>query len=212
MGFKKDQIVASKATGAEFVVALDQRGGRVALVPRKIDHRGEYGLWKDAIDLELVVAPDEEAFFGEESLDLEVGDEPEEGEEVAIVTGTDGAQALMGRAMYYDNTSAGRKETPIFRGVMRYAPAALALVSKLSMFGNRKHNPGATELTHARNKSSDHGDCIARHQCEVGTIDPDSDLDHAVGVAWRALMQLQELAEKKYGWPVAPAAKFGDDK
>lgn len=103
-------------------------------------------------------------------------------------------------------TSADRKNMPIYSGVVRYAPAALHLVAALSKKGNDKHNPGE-EMHHARGKSSDHGDCILRHQMEVGTIDPDTELDHAVAVAWRALMQLQELAESRYGWPKAPGAK-----
>ena len=109
--------------------------------------------------------------------------------------------------MKYPTTSAERKAMPIYSGVVRYFPAALALVSVLSRKGNEKHNPGEP-LHHARGKSTDHGDCIIRHQMEVGTIDPDTQLDHAVGVAWRALAQLQELAESKYGWPLAPGARL----
>lgn len=108
--------------------------------------------------------------------------------------------------MYYSNTSAARKGMPIYRGCLRYFPAALALVSVLSRKGNEKHNPGE-EMHHARGKSADHGDCILRHQIQVGEIDEEMGLDHAVEVAWRALAQLQELAEKKYGWPVAPGAR-----
>lgn len=107
--------------------------------------------------------------------------------------------------MKYDDTSAGRKATPVYTGVVRYFPAALALVSKLSKAGNDKHNPGQ-EMHHARGKSMDHGDCIVRHQAGVGTVD-ENGLDHAVGVAWRALAQLQEIAEREHGWPVAPGAK-----
>ena len=105
-------------------------------------------------------------------------------------------------------TSAERKAMPVFSGCLNYFPAALQLVSVLSKLGNDKHNPGEP-LHHARGKSMDHGDCIVRHQLEAGTIDPDTGLDHAVGVAWRALAQLQELAEKRYGWPMAPGAKEG---
>ena len=108
--------------------------------------------------------------------------------------------------MAYPSTSAERKEMPMYRGCVRYFPAALALVSTLSKKGNDKHNPGEP-MHHARGKSNDHGDCIARHLSEVGTIDPDTQLDHAVALAWRALALLQELAETKYGWPKAPGAK-----
>lgn len=108
--------------------------------------------------------------------------------------------------MYYSNTSEARKGQPMHSGCLRYFPAALALVSVLSRKGNDKHNPG--EPIHwSRSKSADHGDALVRHQKDVGTIDPDVDLDHAVEVAWRALAQLQELAERVYGWPVAPGAR-----
>lgn len=109
-------------------------------------------------------------------------------------------------AMTYPTTSAARKEMPVYRGCVLYFPAALALVSALSKKGNDKHNPGEP-MHHARGKSNDHGDCIARHLSEVGTIDPDTGLDHAVSLAWRALALLQELAENEYGWPKAPGAK-----
>ena len=109
--------------------------------------------------------------------------------------------------MKYPTTSAERKAMPVYDGCIRYFPAALMLVSVLSRKGNEKHNPGEP-LHHARGKSTDHGNCITRHQMEVGTIDPDTQLDHAVGVGWRALAQLQELAESKYGWPLAAGARL----
>lgn len=108
--------------------------------------------------------------------------------------------------MHYTTDSAARKEMPINSGVVRYFPAALSLVALLSKKGNDKHNPGEP-LHHNRAKSGDEGDCLMRHQADVGTIDPDTELDHAVAVAWRALSQLQKLAEAKYGWPKAPGAK-----
>lgn len=112
--------------------------------------------------------------------------------------------------MYYSNTSEARKGQPMHSGCLRYFPAALALVSVLSRKGNDKHNPG--EPIHwSRDKSADHGDALVRHQKDVGTIDTDVDLDHAVEVAWRALAQLQELAERVYGWPVAPGARTSAD-
>lgn len=103
-------------------------------------------------------------------------------------------------------TSADRKEHPVYAGFVQYFPAAMFLVARLSKKGNDKHNPGQP-LHHNRSKSVDHGDCLVRHQTDVGTIDPDSNMDHAVEVAWRAMAQLQELAEKQYGWPKAPRAK-----
>jgi hypothetical protein len=104
-------------------------------------------------------------------------------------------------------TSAERKNHPVFRGVIRYFPYALEKVAAVSRLGNEKHNPGQ-EMHHARGKSSDHGDCIARHLAQVGTIDPETGLDHACSLAWRALALLQELGETKYGAPLAPGAKL----
>jgi hypothetical protein len=92
--------------------------------------------------------------------------------------------------------SAARKATPIFSGVMRYFPDALAAVARLSKKGNDKHNPGEP-LHWSREKSTDHGDCIARHQITFDQIDPESGEYHAAGVAWRALAQLQLLEEAK---------------
>lgn len=89
-----------------------------------------------------------------------------------------------------------RKETPIFSGVLRYFPDALAAVARMSKAGNDKHNPGEP-LHWAREKSTDHGDCIVRHQIEFDQIEPDSGEYHAVAVAWRALAQLQLLEEQR---------------
>lgn len=103
-------------------------------------------------------------------------------------------------------SSSERKRIPLATGCLYYFPAALAEVAKLSRIGNDKHNPGQP-LHHARGKSSDHADCILRHQIDVGTIDPDTGLDHATMVAWRALAQLQELCEAR-GAPLARGAKL----
>lgn len=89
-----------------------------------------------------------------------------------------------------------RKETPIFSGVLRYFPDALAAVARMSKAGNDRHNPGEP-LHWAREKSTDHGDCIVRHQIEFDQIEPDSGEYHAVAVAWRALAQLQLLEEQR---------------
>jgi len=102
--------------------------------------------------------------------------------------------------------SAERKGIPLATGCLYYFPAALAEVARLSKAGNDKHNPGQP-LHHARGKSTDHADCIIRHQIDVGTIDPDTGFDHAVMVAWRALAQLQEILEGR-GAPLARGAKL----
>jgi hypothetical protein len=82
-----------------------------------------------------------------------------------------------------------RKERPIARGVLDYFPDAIAAVANVSYVGNQQHNPGE-EMHWARDKSSDHSDCVARHLIERGTIDDDG-LRHSAKLAWRALALLQ---------------------
>tara|TARA_R110002051_G_scaffold489_3_gene2229 strand:+ start:1994 stop:2302 length:309 start_codon:yes stop_codon:yes gene_type:complete len=96
--------------------------------------------------------------------------------------------------MRLSNDSDVRKNTPIFSGVLNYFPLAIAEISKLSKLGNDKHNPGEP-LHWAKEKSTDHKDCIARHLIDAGTIDPDSEMFHDVGLAWRALANLETLLE-----------------
>lgn len=95
-----------------------------------------------------------------------------------------------------------RKALPICTGVMDYFPLALAEIAKLSKIGNDKHNPGMP-LHWSKGKSTDHADCLVRHQLQRGTIDEDTvteefpdGLLHDVAVAWRALAQLQIAMEK----------------
>jgi hypothetical protein len=83
-----------------------------------------------------------------------------------------------------------------------YAPA-LAAVAQVSWHGNEKHNPGQP-LHHARGKSMDHFDCIARHYVERGGFD--GPMRHSACLAWRALAALQEDLESK-GAPKARGAK-----
>lgn len=112
--------------------------------------------------------------------------------------------------------SAERKDYPIFRGCLRYFPAALAGVARTSKLGNDKHNPGE-EMHHARGKSSDQGDCIVRHLIDVEdllaaykrgdtTITQQDILNEVNQMAWRALAFSQELHES-FGSPLAPGAK-----
>lgn len=88
-----------------------------------------------------------------------------------------------------------RKDTPIYSGVLKYFPLALAEVAKVSKTGNDKHNPGQP-LHWSKGKSNDHADCVARHLIEAGTIDLDDGHRHSAKLAWRALALLQiELEE-----------------
>ena len=87
-----------------------------------------------------------------------------------------------------------RKDAPVFSGVLAYFPDAIIEIARLSKTGNDKHNPGQP-LHWSRDKSTDHGDCIVRHQLDAGTIDDDGHL-HDAKIAWRALAQLQLALEK----------------
>ena len=118
--------------------------------------------------------------------------------------------------MTLQTDSTERKGYPLFSGVLRYFPAALAGVARVSKLGNDKHNPGQ-DLFHARDKSTDHGDCIFRHMMDVQdllsridkkdtTVSTQQLLDEVSSVAWRTLAFSQELHEK-FGAPTAPAAK-----
>lgn len=84
---------------------------------------------------------------------------------------------------------AARKEMPIARGVVDYFPRALAAIARVSYVGNQQHNPGQP-MHWAREKSTDHADCIARHLIERGTMDDDG-MRHSAKLAWRALAQLE---------------------
>jgi len=128
--------------------------------------------------------------------------------------------------------SAARKEYPLHRGLLRYFPAALAGVARISKIGNDKHNPGQ-DMHHSRGKSGDHGDCILRHlidleealacidkvaperrdaACERAPERRDAACERALNeashIAWRALALSQELHEKLGGAPLAPGAKM----
>lgn len=113
--------------------------------------------------------------------------------------------------------SEARKNVPLYRGLLRYFPAALAGVARVSKLGNDKHNPGEP-MHHSRGKSTDHADCILRH-----LMDLDEDFGKGVGrdenglpqvdmLAWRALALAQEWHEQNDGAPLAPGAKRPEDK
>lgn len=82
-----------------------------------------------------------------------------------------------------------RKGTPITSGVLDYFPLAIAAVAQCSKAGNDQHNPGQP-LHWAKEKSSDHADCIARHLIDRGAFDTDN-IRHSVKLAWRALALAQ---------------------
>jgi len=86
-----------------------------------------------------------------------------------------------------------RKAHPVARGVLDYFPDAIMAIANVSFRANEQHNPG--EPMHwAKEKSTDHADCIARHLIDRGTLDTDG-LRHTAKVAWRALALLQTELE-----------------
>jgi hypothetical protein len=95
--------------------------------------------------------------------------------------------------MTLPTTAAERKAIPRRHRRLDYFPDAIAAVAELSRIGNEQHNPGQP-LHWAREKSTDHADCIGRHLIERGTLDTDGQR-HAAKVAWRALALLQTEIE-----------------
>jgi hypothetical protein len=120
--------------------------------------------------------------------------------------------------------SSERKQYPLLSGCLKYFPAALAGIAKISKVGNDKHNPGLP-LHHARGLSMDHGDCVVRHLLD--TEDLLAALARANGdnvpalqaqilveasqMAWRALAYSQMLHET-FGAPLAPGAAPAADR
>lgn len=108
-------------------------------------------------------------------------------------------------------TAPERKAIPLCRGVLDYFPGALAAVAELSRIGNEQHNPGQP-MHWARNKSTDHADCLLRHLVDRGKLDTDG-VRHATKVAWRALALLQtELEEASREVLVSPVPERGGNE
>ena len=95
----------------------------------------------------------------------------------------------------HDLSSAERKQMPVHRGFSKYFPDAMMLVSMLSQRANAKHAPGQP-IHWVKGASADHGDCLERHQMDIGEMDKEMGLDYAVHVAWRGMAQLQTLIEE----------------
>lgn len=92
-------------------------------------------------------------------------------------------------------TSAERKDMPLQKVLSEYFPDAFMALARLSRKANEKHNPG--EPMHwARNKSTDHLDCAARHLLTPNAVDPDTGEIELVAALWRCAAALQ-LAEEK---------------
>lgn len=102
-----------------------------------------------------------------------------------------------------------RKNAPMARGLLDYFPLALAAVAELSRIGNEQHNPGQP-MHWAREKSTDHADCIVRHLIDRGTLDTDGQR-HATKVAWRALALLELELEADAQPVIRPEPVFSYD-
>lgn len=109
---------------------------------------------------------------------------------------TEGTHFTAHNTLLRPKTSAERKAEPIHSGVMLYFPDALAAVARISVAGNKQHNPGEP-LHWARGKSMDQMDAAARHMLTLEGVDPASGELEAANNAWRALAQLQILEEKR---------------
>jgi hypothetical protein len=109
--------------------------------------------------------------------------------------------------------SAYRKTLPMCTGLIDYFPDACAAVANVSCIGNMKHNPGEP-MHHARGKSMDHADCIARHLTERGGYDivvvdgTEYRIRHTAALAWRAMALLQQELEDELGLPLPRAARL----
>lgn len=99
------------------------------------------------------------------------------------------AAGLAASRLGLSSNAADRKAAPMARGLLDYFPAALAEVARTSQAANEQHNPGQP-MHWAKEKSTDHADCLIRHLADRGTMDGDG-LRHSAKVAWRALALLQ---------------------
>ena len=88
-----------------------------------------------------------------------------------------------------------RKQIPIYTGVIKYFPDAIAEIAKVSYVGNQQHHPDKP-LHWDRAKSTDELDALMRHLLEAGKIDNDG-MRHTAKVAWRALANLQKEIENE---------------
>lgn len=99
--------------------------------------------------------------------------------------------------MTLPSNEADRKALPIYTGVLKYFPDAIAAVAHCSLIGNEQHSPGEP-LHWDREKSKDEYNTCVRHLLEAGTFDTDG-VRHAAKAAWRALAALQKEIEADGG-------------
>ena len=91
-----------------------------------------------------------------------------------------------------------RKATPIYSGVLKYFPKAMAEVAKTSYQGQVQHNPDKP-LSWDRSKSADDLDALSRHLIDraSGEVFDTDGVRHSAKVAWRALANLEKELENE---------------
>jgi len=91
-----------------------------------------------------------------------------------------------------------RKNIPLYSGLIKYFPRALAAVAELSRIGNDQHNPGKP-LHWDRSKSGDELDALCRHLFDeaMGTEVDADDVLHATKRSWRSLADLEKKLEAR---------------
>jgi hypothetical protein len=109
--------------------------------------------------------------------------------------------------------SAERKKWPMYTGLLKYFPDALAALAHHSWESNEKHNPG--EPVHwSKGKSDDHRDCIVRHLTDAIAAEEEygqlsNEVEYELkAMAWRANAELQSFYDKR---KVRDIPKVGDD-
>ncbi len=103
---------------------------------------------------------------------------------------------------------AARKALPVFQGCVEYFPDSLVAVAELSKIANDQHNPGEP-LHWAKEKSTDELGSLTRHLLGIAKNGPEArDADgilEATKIAWRALANLQRLADSGINILATPA-------
>jgi hypothetical protein len=98
-----------------------------------------------------------------------------------------------------------RKALPVYSFLTGYFPDAIMELVKVSVEGNKQHNPGEP-LHWARGKSMDQLNTAVRHIFDHGmgnTHDSDGTL-HLAKAAWRLLAEIQLICERKAELKAAP--------
>lgn len=93
--------------------------------------------------------------------------------------------------------AAARKAIPLYSGLVKYFPDALAGVARVSYQGNRQHHPDKP-LHWDKSKSADEADALLRHLFDYTQgIETEDGVDVLGKVCWRALALYQRAIEAK---------------